>query len=308
MPDDYYSTRPAPAPRRGASLRAMLATVALAFIGGGALVGYLLWDGKVTIKDDGFAIMAADPDPSASTAPPAATPSAAPSLAPSAVPALPAGAADQRIATLEQRLARLDLQAAAAEGNAARAEGLLIAFAARRAVERGAPLGYLADQLKLRFAAAQPAAVQTVIDAAARPVTLDQLAGQLDAMSAQLLNAPRQEGGWQRLRRELSGLFVVRHDDSPSANPLSRLERARLMLRTGQVDAAADEVARLPGAPAAAAWTDLARRYAGAQKALDLIETTALLDPDKLHTASGQSVQQPSPAGPNPLPAAEGTF
>ncbi|MFC0590446.1 hypothetical protein ACFFF7_13635 [Novosphingobium aquiterrae] len=308
MPEDYYSTKPALAPRRGPSLRAMLATTILAFAGGAALVGYLLWDGKVTIKDDGFAIMSADPSPSASPAPLIPSPSAAPSSVPTAAPALPAGAADQRIATLEQRLARLDLQAAAAEGNAARAEGLLIAFAARRAVERGAPLGYLADQLKLRFSAAQPAAVQTVINAAAQPVTLDQLAGQLDAMTAELTNAPKEEGGWQRLRRELSGLFVVRHDDAPSANPQSRLDRARLMLRTGQVDAAADEVARLPGAAQANDWIGLARRYAGAQKALDLIETTALLDPDKLKTASGQSVQQPSPAGPNPLPVPEASF
>src|SRR5690606_34403984 len=72
------------------------------------------------------------------------------------------GGLDQRIAAMEQRLARLDLQAAAAEGNAARAEGLLIAFAARRSIERGAQLGYLADQLQLRFGNAQPVAVRTV--------------------------------------------------------------------------------------------------------------------------------------------------
>ncbi|MEQ1543397.1 MAG: hypothetical protein ABL926_14240, partial [Novosphingobium sp.] len=220
------------------------------------------------------------------------------------------GGFDQRVAALEQRLARLDLQAAAAEGNTARAEGLLIAFAARRAIERGAPLGYLADQLKLRFTAAQPAAVQTVIAAADKPVTLDQLAGQLDALAPSLTAAPQNEGGWDRIKRGLSGLFVVRKDSTPSTRPEDRLDRARLLLRTGQSAAAADEIGRTPGAAAAADWIAAARRYADAQKALDLIETTALLDSDKLKNASGQNVQQPSPAGPGAPSSAvpEGTF
>jgi hypothetical protein len=307
MPDDYFSMPPTRPARSGPSLKVLFGAVMLAFAGGAALVGYLLWDGKVTIRDDGFAIMSSEPSPSASASLAAPLPSAAPSASPAATTAS-AGPAEQRIEMLEQRLARLDLQAAAAEGNAARAEGLLIAFAARRAIERGAPLGYLEDQLKLRFSAAQPAAVRTVIEAASRPVTIDQLLGQLDAMNAKLTDAPVNESGWQRLRRELSGLFVVRHDDTPSVDPARRMERARLMLRTGQVDAAVDEVARMPGAASAADWIEAAHRYAGAERALDLIETTALLDPDKLRTASGRSVKQPSPAGPGPAVPPQGAF
>ena len=60
---------------------------------------------------------------------------------------------------LEQRLARIDLQANAEEANTSHAEALLVAFAARRATERGAPLGYLEDQLKLRFGDALPVTV-----------------------------------------------------------------------------------------------------------------------------------------------------
>src|SRR5690606_13790969 len=52
------------------------------------------------------------------------------------------GGIDQRVAAMEQRLTRLDLQSQAAAGNAARAEGMLIAFAARRSLERGQPLGF----------------------------------------------------------------------------------------------------------------------------------------------------------------------
>jgi hypothetical protein len=308
MPDDPFTRSPLTPPRRGTSLRTIFATAMLTVLGGSALIGYLAWNGTIRMDADVPGLIGSPaPTPSPALATPA--PAAVPSAAASAAVAQVQGGFDQRVAALEQRLARLDLQAAAAEGNTARAEGLLVAFAARRAIERGAPLGYLADQLKLRFTAAQPAAVQTVIDAAGKPVTLDQLAGQLDALAPSLAAAPRDEGGWDRIKRGLSGLFVVRKDSTPSTRPEDRLERARLLLRTGQSAAAADEIGRMPGAAGAADWIAAARRYADAQKALDLIETTALLDSDKLKNASGQTVQQPSPAGPVGSPAApEGAF
>lgn len=298
MPDEFHSYSQASQPRRGTALRTVLATALLAFAGGSALVGYLVWDGRIALTGDGSARSGeASPGPNGASPPP--SPFAVPApLAAATGTVVAQDAVDQRVGALEQRLNRIDLQAAAAEGNAARAEGLLIAVAARRAVERGAPLGYLADQLKLRFYAAQPAAVDTVIATAASPITLDQLAGQLETLAPTLSAAPRDEGGWRRLRRELSSLFVVRHDDTPSPSPESRLDRARLMLQTGQFEAAADEVTRMPGSAAAAQWIANARRYAGTERALDLIETTALLDPDKLRTGAGQSVRQPSPAGP----------
>ncbi len=302
MSDDLFARTPSQAGRKGTSLRLILGTALLAFLGGAALVGYLVWNGRLKFDETVPTLMSSS-SPAASALP---TPSDTPSPTHAAEQALVHGAVDQRVAALEQRLARLDLQAAAAEGNTARAEALLVAFAARRAVERGAPLGYLADQLKLRFGDAQPNAVETVIAAAARPVTLDRLSGDLDTLASTLVAAPKDEGGWDRIKRELSGLFVVRRDSAPSTQPKNRLERARLMLRTGQVDAAADEVERLPGKTGASEWIAAARSYAAAQRALDLIETTALLDPERLRTASGRAVQQPSPAGPNLAP--EGTF
>ncbi|NCU13129.1 MAG: hypothetical protein GXC70_13405, partial [Sphingomonadaceae bacterium] len=61
---------------------------------------------------------------------------AQPSPSPSATAAPASGALlEQQVAALEQRLARIDLQAAAAEGNTARAEALLVALAARRAID-----------------------------------------------------------------------------------------------------------------------------------------------------------------------------
>ena len=49
------------------------------------------------------------------------------------------------------------------------------------------------------------------------------------------------------------------------------------------------------------------RRYVAAQKALDLIETSALLEPEKLKDAAGVSVQQPGPGAPPVQAAPKGT-
>lgn len=287
----------------GISLRAVMGTSLLAFVGGAALIGWLVYDDKLQFGADfgrpSVSAPAASPSPLAGTLP---APAASPSLA--AV----AGGMDQRIAALEQRLARLDLQAAATEGNTARAEALLVAFATRRAIERGAPLGYLENQLKLRFGDAQGNAVTQLIDAAKAPVTIDRLNSDLEALAPTLLGTPASEGGWQRFTRELSGLFVIRRGDATSAQPDARLDRARLMLRSGQVEAAMAEVARLPGASAAADWQTAARRYIAAQKALDLIETSALLEPEKLKDAAGVAVQQPGPGAPPARSAPEATF
>ena len=284
---DILSRRPAGS---GISLRAVMGTSLLAFVGGAALIGWLVFDDRLPF-DTGFdrtevTAPATQPNPIAGALPAAA-------VAPAAV-----GGMDQRIAALEQRLTRLDLQAAATEGNTARAEALLVALATRRTIERGLPLGYLENQLKLRFGDAQGNAVTTLIANAQRPVTIDRLGSDLDGLAPALLGTPKNEGGWQRFTRELSGLFVIRRGDTASAQPDLRLDRARLMLRSGQVGAAIGEVERLPGANVAAGWLAAARRYDASQQALDLIETSALLEPEKLKDAAGLAVQQPGPGAP----------
>jgi hypothetical protein len=78
-------------------------------------------------------------------------------------------------------------------------------------IERGAPLGYLEEQLKLRFGTAQPQAVATVVAAARADHTgpLDRQAG--NAGPSQRL-APATQTGWERVKHELSDLFVVRRE------------------------------------------------------------------------------------------------
>ena len=207
------------------------------------------------------------------------------------------GGLDSRVAAMEQRLTKLDLQSQAAAGNAARAEGLLITFAARRAIERGAPLGYLADQLRLRFGDARPNSVNTIIAASQDPVTLDQLIARLDGLAPELTNSNVADDPFAWIGRELSGLFVVRHEDTPSPQPQKRLERARLFLESARPEAAVAEVRNLPKAELAAGWIEDAERYAKAQRALELLETTAILESRGLRDGAGNKVEQLSPAG-----------
>jgi hypothetical protein len=203
-----------------------------------------------------------------------------------------------KLANLESRLSQIDAQASAASGQASRAEGLLIAFATRRAIERGQALGYLENQLNLRFGQVQPRAVKQVVDAAATPVTIDQLSEQLLALEPQLVSSGPQEGTWDWIARETSELFIIRHADSPSPAPARRLDRARLYLAGGRVDAAVDEVRRMPGAAAAKDWLARAEIYVRTQHALDILETAALLQPQP----QPLPVAEPSPA-PAPAPA-----
>ena len=125
---------------------------------------------------------------------------------------------------------------------------------------------------------------------------LDQLAARLEGLAPQLVKAPPDEGAISWLGHELSNLFVIRRETTPSPEPQQRLERARLFLESGRVEPAIAEVHHLPNAKRAAGWIADAQRYNQARNALDLLETTAILDPHDLRDASGKQVVQPSPA------------
>lgn len=286
MPDDYYTSQPAVAARAGPSLRAMLLAGLISFLGGAGLVGWLVWNGQIDLGLRGAAPTALSGQQAMS----------APS--PTAAPGFAATALDQQVSALERRMAQLNLQTAALGGNSARAEGLLVALATRRAIEQGKPLDYLESQLRTRFSSARPAAVTTLVVAAKTPVTHDQLAAQLDGLAPTLLARPRDQDGWSRFTRELSSLFVIRHDDGKTASPDQRLDHARMLLRSGQIEAAIAEVAKLPDSAPARDWMAAARRYADAQAALDQIEQAALTEPELLKDGNGEAVRQPGMMAP----------
>jgi len=198
-------------------------------------------------------------------------------------------ALDQRVAAIESRIDDIDARAAAASGNANRAEGLLVAFATRRALDRGQPLGFLEGMLRERFGGSDAASVAQIIAAAQRPVTLAQLQDGLAVLRPQLVTRAPDQSAWQGFKEQLSTLFVVRKADQPSNIPADRLSRAEHALEQGQVDSAAAEVARLPGAARANDWLGQARRYVLARNALDRIETEALLTPAPKPTPLAQT-------------------
>ncbi|GGB54016.1 MICOS complex subunit MIC60 [Blastomonas aquatica] len=293
------TTRPGRA-SHGASGRTLLMLLVLAFVGGAILSGWLItrsgWFGDTTSAPAQTAlesnVVTSDPANPAISGAPAPMPGGM-------LGAPPPGALDARVAELENRLSLINVQAQAASGNAGRAEGLLIAFAARRALDRASALGYLEGQLQLRFGAAQPNAVGTIVRAARNPVTMDQLRSQLEEIGPSITSGGDSgESFWDSLQREASELFVVEQQGTVSQTPTQRLQRAKRYLEAGRVEAALGEIERLPGRNKAADWMGKARMYAEARRALDIIESAAILEPRGLRDASGLPIAQPSPIAP----------
>ncbi|AMO70963.1 hypothetical protein [Sphingorhabdus sp. M41] len=321
MSRDYE--RLAPINGKSNLTRNVLILMVVAFIGGVILTGWLLsrynpfdsaseTEAAAVANRDGTA---ANPDPATALASridadgsvlPAPAQSADDSPVATLTPDLERALA-VRVADLEDRLSRINVQAQAASGNAARAEGLLIAFAARRALDRGSPLGYIDPQLRLRFGDAQPKAVTTIVNASREPVTLEELSAGLDELGPALMTGSSGAGFWTDFQRELSELFVIRRQGTPSPAPQQRLIRAKRYVETGNVDAAIAEIEKLAGADKDdefLKWMEKARRYNEARRALDVIETAAILEPQQLRTAEGERVDQPSPLAPSsPIPA-----
>jgi len=182
-----------------------------------------------------------------------------------------------RMAGLEARVARVETAARRAEGSAGRTDALVVAFAARRAIDRGVPLGYLETLLVDRFGNRHPRAVATIVTASRSPVRLDDLVAEYDTLGPQLRSGGPQDSIWSNFQRELGSLVNVRRADVPSAKPDARYRRAVGRLESGDVDTALAETMRLPGASRAGAWVSKARRYVAAHRALDEIESSALL-------------------------------
>lgn len=267
---------------RRRSIWSRLALPLIAFLLGLAAMGWLLsrWETAAVF------LGAADPRPPPVVAPPAQVEPEQPQpQAP--LPAPVEGEqrfvidpeTQRRVARLEQRLTELDNASRSAVGNADRAEGLLVAFAARRALDRGIELGYIEHLLRQRFGRSQPQAVGMVLTASRQRVTLQELQRELEEIGPRLAATGPNQNWWQGLKRELGSLITIRRAGTQSTIPSERLRRARAHMSAGEVNLALVEVMRMPGHAAAAAWVEKARRYVAARSALDAIETAALLDP-----------------------------
>ena len=188
------------------------------------------------------------------------------------------GALEAQILNLQFRLQKVESQSQQAQGSAGRADALLVAFAARRAIERGVALGYLEPLLVDRFGSNHPQAVATVITASRTPVRLTDLIAQYQGLEPVLTGPPPDQSWWSGLKRGLGSLITVHRADQPSTQPQARYQAALTDLTAGEVDAAVAQTMRLPGAPKAGDWIKLARQYVLAHRSLDEIETAALVE------------------------------
>ncbi len=277
------------------SLLSVLALPLIAFIAGVAAMAWLLtqWSAAATF-------LGIRPPPPAASVPRFVQP-------PAPTPQAPAAGAEtqrlvldpettRRVAQLEQRIGYIENQSRAATGNANRAEGLLVAFAARRALDRGVPLGYIEGLLRQRFGDTQRQAVATIITASRQPVTLEELQDGLQQAGGVLTGGGRNQNWWAAFKNEFRGLVTVRKAGTPSTMPDERLRRATRRLEAGQVDVALAEVLRMPGREEAGQWIAAARRYVAARRALDAIETAALLEPRMPQPAPQSALPSPSRA------------
>jgi hypothetical protein len=202
-----------------------------------------------------------------------------PQAAPAPAPKTQEPAQDEKIENLENRVASVESATARAEGSAGRADALVIAFAARRAIDRGVALGYLENLLMQRFGRGHQHAVATIITASHQPVRLDDLISEYDALGPELRRGGPQDSWWTNVRRELGELVEIHSATRPAASLEARYNRAAQHLEGGDVDQALAETMRLPGAARAGDWIAKARRYIAAHRALDEIESAALMPP-----------------------------
>ena len=257
-----------PAYRRSGNWAATLAwVILLIFVGAGLAVwGLSRWDSGARF----LGVAPASPPLSLQPVRPAPQPMPTAEAAPDA-------AAADRLAMLEARLRNVESATQRNTGSVGRADALLVAFASRRAIDRGVQLGYLETLLAERFGAQHPVAVATIITASRTPVTLTELTNEYGQLQGELARGAPDEGLWQGVKRELGSLVAIRRASAPSPHPQARYDRAMARLEQGQVDVALAETMRLPGANRAGPWIANARRYVAAHRALDEVESSALL-------------------------------
>jgi hypothetical protein len=186
-------------------------------------------------------------------------------------------ALEEQILNLQSQLQQVESQSQQAQGSAGRADALLVAFAARRAIERGVALGYLEPLLVNRFGADHPQAVATVVTASRSPVRLTDLITEYQSLEPVLTGPAVDQGWWSGIKRGLGSIITIHRADQPSTLPQARYQAALTDLTAGEADAALAETMRLPGAPKAGDWINKARQYVAAHRALDEIETAALI-------------------------------
>ncbi len=261
----------APPAKTGLKFRHIALLLFFAFVGGVGLMGWLGW--QYGLIDSGIFVGKLSKPATTAVAQSLPKPVLVP-VSPAAPSTVPGAVAD--VQGLQNRLSEISQDAQAASGNANRAETMMIAFAARRAIESGTPLGAIEGQLQQRFGLQAPNAVNRILAASAQPVTVSALQTEFAGLGDRLLLADADQGLWSNIQREMSTLFVVRRGAPTPNSPAMRMQRARQLVSNGDIAGAIDQIAPLPGATRAQAWLVKARNYVATHQALDVLERTAL--------------------------------
>jgi hypothetical protein len=263
MDEDFTS----PVQARSSSVRGLVIFALICFAIGIAAMGWLLseWTPARNM------LLGKTLAPQTAISPPQSAPSAPVAPKPEA-----AATPEEHMAKIEEKLAIIDQQADSASNDASRAERMMIAFAARRAIERGASLGYLEGALMRQFGGNDANAVSTIIKGARAPVTLEQLEEGLDTAHVSLIAVGADAGWFSRIWQDMGSLAVIKRDGEDRISPDQRYDRARRALERDRVEMAIREVEALPGHADAKPWLDRARRYVQVRKALDRLEAITL--------------------------------
>ena len=275
---------PSTPPRRTIGRSLILPT--LFFVGGVAATGWIL-----TSTEFGTQLVSQPaPEPIAIDPVKIATP-------PSAVAAPPPMTDDiaARIAAIEGRLARAE--ASGGSGGAGlntQLNRVMLALAARRAIETGRGLGGLQGEFERQFGADAPYLVAAIASAAKQPVTLTALNSEFAALAPALSGSG--DKWWARISNSFSNLVTVRDGKTKSDDPAALVAQAKAALNIGNVAAAVEAVSQTPNRATAVDWMAKAKRYAAAIQAVDALEAKAYSTAPTEAVAPVMVLPEPKPA------------
>jgi hypothetical protein len=161
--------------------------------------------------------------------------------------------------------------------SASQAEAQLLVRDVRDSIEAGKALGPLGSRLQVTFAASQPQALAIIANVARKPMSNAKLLAGFDRISPQLVLPV--ETLWDRMRREMNSLFVLRSHDAQLTASGTRIERIRGLIISGDIAEAARLVRAMPGAASASDWMGDAARAISVQQALDQLNQSAATPP-----------------------------
>lgn len=200
-----------------------------------------------------------------------------------------------RIGALEARLAQAEAATGpgAATGTSSRVTGLVLAFAARRAWERGQPLGEIESELRGHFANNELRFVDTISRNAKLGITNQKLKASFAELVPEIAGANATL--WERFSNGMSSIISIRSGANGREGPEGLLNKAKVAVEAGDFETAINKLEQHPRRASAQKWLDDARQYVEMEKALDALEASAFAAP-----AAPQSTTPAAPAPPSP--------